>query len=50
VGNTPSTVAVPSGSHQISVEKKGFAAWTRTMNVTGGNIHLNAELEQAPAK
>jgi len=33
VGNTPSTVAVAPGSHQI-----------------GGTIHLNAELEQVPAK
>jgi hypothetical protein len=49
VGNTPSTVAVASGSHKISVKKKGFVAWTRTMNVTGGTIHLNAELEKEPA-
>jgi hypothetical protein len=45
VGNTPSTVAIPSGSHKISVEKRGFADWTKTLNVTGGTIHLNAELE-----
>lgn len=50
VGNTPSTVSVASGSRQISVKKKGFAAWTRTLNVTGGTIHLTAELEQEPAK
>lgn len=48
VGNTPSTVAVAIGSHQIAVKKKGFAVWTRTLNVTGGAIHLNAELEQEP--
>jgi hypothetical protein len=49
VGNTPSTVNVAPGSHQIGVKKKGFADWTRTLNVTGGSIHLNAELEAAPA-
>jgi hypothetical protein len=50
VGNTPSSVAVAPGSHQIAVKKKGFADWTKTLNVTGGTIHLNAELEQEPAK
>jgi hypothetical protein len=50
VGNTPSTVSVAPGSHEISVTKKGFAAWTRKLNVTGGAIHLNAELEQQTAQ
>jgi hypothetical protein len=50
VGNTPSTVSVAPGSHQIAIKKKGFTAWTKTLNVTGGTIHLNAELEQEPAK
>ena len=45
VGNTPSTVAVASGSHQIIVKKGGFADWSRTLNVTGGTVHLSAELE-----
>ena len=45
VGNTPSTVSVAPGSHQIAVKKKGFTDWTKTLNVTGGNVHLNAELD-----
>lgn len=45
VGNTPSTVDVKPGSHQVNVKKKGFATWTRTLNVTGGTIHLSAELD-----
>ena len=49
VGNTPSTVAVAPGSHQIVVKKKGFTDWTKTLNVTGGTVHLNTELESAPA-
>jgi len=49
VGNTPSTVNVAPGSHQIAVKKKGYSDWTKTLNVTGGTVHLNAELEQAPA-
>ena len=50
VGNTPSTLTVAPGSHQVAVRKKGFAVWTRTLNVTGGTVHLNAELEQEPSK
>jgi hypothetical protein len=46
VGNTPSTVAIPSGSHKICVKKKGYADWTKALNVTSGTIHLNAELEK----
>ena len=50
VGSTPSTVSVPIGSHEITVRKKGFTAWTRKMNVTGGNVYLNAELERVSDK
>jgi hypothetical protein len=45
VGNTPSTVAVASGSHEIAVKKRGFIHWRKTLIVTGGTIHVNAELE-----
>lgn len=50
VGNAPSTISVAPGSHQITVKKKGFTDWTKTLNVTGGTVHLNAELDQEPAK
>jgi hypothetical protein len=50
VGSTPSTVSVAPGNHQIAVKKKGFTDWTKTLNVTGGTIHLNAELVQEPPK
>jgi general secretion pathway protein A len=50
VGNTPSTVSIAKGSHQIAARKKGFASWTRNLNVTGGSIHLNAELEKESPK
>jgi general secretion pathway protein A len=46
VGNAPSTVSVGPGSHQISIVRKGFADWRKTLSVTGGTIHLDAELEQ----
>ena len=35
------------GGHEIAVKKQGFAGWTRKLNVTGGNVHLNVELEAA---
>ena len=50
VGNTPSTVSVTPGAHEIAVKKKGFAAWTRKLNVTGGSVHLSAELEPSTGK
>jgi PEGA domain len=48
VGNTPSTVSVAAGQHTIAVKKKGYADWSRTMTVSGGSVHLNADLEVAP--
>jgi len=45
VGNTPSTISVAVGNHDISVKKKGFSDWTHKMNVTGGNVHLSAALD-----
>lgn len=49
-GDTPSTIDVAPGTHQIVVKMKGFADWTRTLNVTGGTIHLRAELEEGVVK
>jgi hypothetical protein len=46
VGNSPSTLAITLGNHQIAVKRKGFSNWGRTITVTGGSVHLNAELEQ----
>ena len=50
VGNTPSTVSVAPGNHQIAVKKKGFTDWSKTLNITGGSVHLDAELEQLPTE
>lgn len=46
VGSTPSAVAVPLGNHDIVVRKKGYSTWNRHMNVSGGAVHINAELER----
>jgi hypothetical protein len=50
VGNTPSTINVAPGAHEITVSKKGFADWNRNLNVTGGNVHLSASLDAAQAQ
>ena len=44
VGNTPSSVNVAPGDHEIAVKKNGFAVWDRKMNVSSGHININAEL------
>ena len=44
VGNTPSSISVAPGDHEISVKKSGFAVWTRKMAVSSGHININAEL------
>ena len=46
VGSTPSKVEVTPGSHSITVKKKGYQNWSRTMNVSGTGAKINAELEQ----
>jgi hypothetical protein len=50
VGNTPSSVNLASGSHQVVVKKKGFVDWSKTLSVTGGSINLNAELVETPGQ
>ncbi len=45
VGNTPSTVGVAGGQHQISVKKSGFKPWERKIAVSSGQVNVNAVLE-----
>jgi hypothetical protein len=44
VGNTPFTVAVAPGNHRISVKKKGFVDWSKSLDVTTGTVQVRAEL------
>ena len=46
VGNTPSSIDVAPGDHQVAVKKSGYKDWTRKLKVSGGDITLNAELEK----
>ena len=48
VGSTPSTVSIPSGQHTITVKKKGYTDWSRTMNVSGSSVKMNADLDAKP--
>ena len=47
VGNTPSTLNLAPGKHDIVVKKAGYKDWTRSMNVSGGAVHVNAEMVAA---
>ena len=44
MGNTPSTLNLAPGKHEIVVKKTGYADWTRGMTVGSGSVHLNAEM------
>jgi diacylglycerol kinase family enzyme len=44
VGNTPSTINLTPGKHEVVVKKAGYKDWARNMNVSGGAIHLNADM------
>lgn len=46
VGNTPSSIEVTPGDHQVLVKKSGYKDWARKLKVSGGDIKLNAELEK----
>ena len=37
VGSTPSTLTLPSGSHEIVVKKRGFEAWQRSLRFHSGD-------------
>jgi len=45
VGNTPSTVGVAAGQHDISVKKAGFKPWARKIAVSSGQVNVDAVLE-----
>ena len=47
-GNAPSTLSVPSGLHTITVRKKGYADWSRSLHVAGTAVRVSAQLEIAP--
>ena len=45
MGSTPSTIQLPPGEHEVSIEKEEMRPWQRTMTVTaGGNSTIDATL------
>jgi hypothetical protein len=47
VGNTPSTITLTPGDHSVKILKKDYKPWERKLKAAGGNISLNADLEQS---
>jgi len=47
VGNTPSSISVSPGDHEITVKKSGFAVWDKKVSVSTGHINLSADLTPA---
>jgi PEGA domain len=45
VGNTPSMLDLPSGEQKITISKKGFKPWSKTIRLTGGTVTVFAELD-----
>jgi len=45
VGNTPSSIDVPPGVHKVSISKKGFVGWERTIKVLPGHASVSPELQ-----
>jgi hypothetical protein len=50
MGNTPSVLDLDPGEHTVTVRKAGYTPWERKMKLAGGDVKLNAELEQEGAK
>ncbi|MBI1352867.1 MAG: PEGA domain-containing protein [Acidobacteria bacterium] len=47
VGDTPSTLNLPTGNHHLEVVKSGHTRWERTIAVTGGgDVNVSASLER----
>jgi len=44
VGNTPSTVGVAAGQHQLVVKKSDYKPWEKKITVTSGQMRVNAVL------
>lgn len=50
VGDTPSTIDVPTGDHTIAIKKTGFKPWGRKIKANIGKISISAELEIGTTK
>ena len=49
IGNTPSSVRISAGTHDISISKRGFLPWKRSLSVQNGEgRRVTATLERSP--
>jgi PEGA domain-containing protein len=46
VGNTPSSLQLLPGDHNVVIKKPGYKNWERKLKVVGGEVNLRAELEK----
>ena len=46
VGNTPSSLELLPGDHNVVIKKPGYKNWERKLKVVGGEVNLRAELEK----
>jgi hypothetical protein len=44
MGNTPSTLNLAPGKHEIVVKKAGYQDWPRSMMVGSGAVRLSADM------
>lgn len=49
VGSTPSVVHRSPGTVVIKIQKKGFNSWERKLQVSGGEVKVNADLDVSAA-
>ena len=46
VGNTPSSLDLLPGDHNVVIKKSGYKNWERKLKVVGGEVNLRAEMEK----
>jgi len=46
IGTTPATIAVQAGEHTITIRKRDFRAWQKTVDVKSGRLRVAAYMEQ----
>jgi hypothetical protein len=46
MGNTPSSLQLQPGEHEVAVKKVGYKAWERKIKVLGGDVSIKAGLQK----
>jgi hypothetical protein len=47
MGNTPSSLELAAGDHDVVIKKSGYKDWHRRLKISGGEIKIAADLEKA---